>query len=471
MIRSRHSSQLLTAYVFMLAGAAVVVAFVLHGEGYALGNPWVLGALCIAAALTDRASVRVSETTDLTISPVLTLFTAVVFGPLAGGVVGAASELGDPELFDPERQGRSLHLKWMTYTSTRFLAGAAMGLTAEFVQERVDSTVGLFAATVVASAVGEGLEIGFATITSWIRGNRTAILRTVGPVMATAVCVYAPVVGALAFAYTEVSPWSAFLFLAPAIAAQQLFSLYQQKARLYEEQLSLYEDLKVANTRLTEANLSFATALVQTLEESDRYTAGHSRAVATYSRDIAEQLGLSTEDVERTYLSGLVHDIGKIGLPASLLNKEGRLTLEEFREMERHSEIGERILSKVEAYADVAIIVRHHHERMDGEGYPDKIRGEEIPLISRIIAVADAYNAMTSDRPYRAAMEYLVARDRLLQAMGSQFYTEAVVAFLSILATATPAYRTARGPGFGTVLASTSDGEESSSVAAAADVA
>ena len=105
--------------------------------------------------------------------------------------------------------------------------------------------------------------------------------------------------------------------------------------------------------------------------------------------------------------------------------------------MERHSEIGERILSKVDAYSDVAIIVRHHHERMDGEGYPDKIRGDEIPLISRIIAVADAYNAMTSDRPYRSAMEYIVARDRLLQAMGSQFYTEAVVAFLAILSSAT----------------------------------
>ncbi len=180
---------------------------------------------------------------------------------------------------------------------------------------------------------------------------------------------------ALVFAYRRsISPWSAFLFLAPALAAQQLFSLYQQKARLYEEQLTLYDDLKVANTRLSEANLSFATALVQTLEESDRYTAGHSRAVATYSRDIAEKLGLSTDEVERTYLSGLVHDIGKIGLPATLLNKEGRLTLEEFREMERHSEIGERILSKVDAYADIAVIVRHHHERMDGEGYPDKIR-------------------------------------------------------------------------------------------------
>ena len=287
--------------------------------------------------------------------------------------------------------------------------------------------------------------------------------------MITAVCVYAPVVGALAFAYNEISPWSAFLFLAPALAAQQLFSLYQAKARLYEEQLGLYADLQIANTRLGEANLSFATALVQTLEESDRYTAGHSRAVATYSRDIAERLGLPVTEQERTFLSGLVHDIGKIGLPATLLNKEGRLTLEEFREMERHSEIGERILSKVEAYADVSVIVRHHHERMDGEGYPDKVLGEDIPLISRIIAVADAYNAMTSDRPYRAAMEYHVARDRLLQAMGSQFYPEAVVAFLAILSVADINYRAARGPGFGSSAPETSS---SSAIAlSAADVA
>ena len=449
---AQKTNRLLLAYVLVLVFSAVAVAVVLYQLGYSLGNTWVLAALCLAAAITERASVRVSGTTELSISPVLTLFAAVLFGPLAGGVVGAASELGDAEIFGDSRQGRSVHLKWLTYSSTRFLAGAAMGLTAQVILDNTQSTVGLFAATVAASAVGEILELAFATITSWIRRNARGIPRTHGPLMITAVCVYAPVVGALVFAYDEISPWSAFLFLAPALAAQQLFSLYQEKARLYDEQLVLYADLKVANTRLSEANLSFATALVQTLEESDRYTAGHSRAVATYSRDIAEKLGLPLDEQERTYLSGLVHDIGKIGLPATLLNKEGRLTLEEFREMERHSEIGERILSKVDAYSDISIIVRHHHERMDGEGYPDKIRGDDIPLISRIIAVADAYNAMTSDRPYRSAMEYNVARDRLLQAMGSQFYTEAVVAFLAILSVADDAYRTARGPGFGSVV-------------------
>jgi HD-GYP domain-containing protein (c-di-GMP phosphodiesterase class II) len=136
--------------------------------------------------------------------------------------------------------------------------------------------------------------------------------------------------------------------------------------------------------------------------------------------------------------------------------------------MERHSEIGERILSKVEAYADVALIVRHHHERMDGEGYPDRIRGEEIPLISKIIGVADAYNAMTSDRPYRAAMEYTVARDRLLQAMGSQFYIDAVVAFVSILTEASDDYRKARSQGFGPVVVPPSSSDEGVVAAGAA---
>jgi HD-GYP domain-containing protein (c-di-GMP phosphodiesterase class II) len=110
--------------------------------------------------------------------------------------------------------------------------------------------------------------------------------------------------------------------------------------------------------------------------------------------------------------------------------------------MERHSEIGERILANVDDYAEIATIVRHHHERIDGEGYPDGIKTEAIPLISRIIAVADAYNAMTSDRPYRDAMPSRVARLRLAQAVETQFDTNVVAAFEAILAGATEGYRT-----------------------------
>jgi HD-GYP domain-containing protein (c-di-GMP phosphodiesterase class II) len=150
---------------------------------------------------------------------------------------------------------------------------------------------------------------------------------------------------------------------------------------------------------------------------------------------------LSEDEQRLAHLCGLVHDIGKVGLPPGLLDKPGPLTLEERREMEKHSEIGERILANVEDYAEIAMIVRHHHERVDGEGYPDRLNGDEIPLISRILAVADAYNAMTSDRPYRDAMPSRVARLRLAQAADSQFDTSVVAALEAILAGASEAYR------------------------------
>src|SRR4029078_9879404 len=148
--------------------------------------------------------------------------------------------------------------------------------------------------------------------------------------------------------------------------------------------------LAAANDRLRGASLSFATALVATLDARDQYTAGHSAAVAIYARDIAQRMGLSEEQQELVHLCGLVHDIGKIGLPAGLLEKPGALSLDERRQMEEHPAIGERILSKAEDYAEIARVVRHHHERVDGLGYPQGLSEDSIPLLSRIISVADA---------------------------------------------------------------------------------
>jgi putative nucleotidyltransferase with HDIG domain len=245
----------------------------------------------------------------------------------------------------------------------------------------------------------------------------------------------------LAYAYETVSPWSVVLFMIPAIAAQRLHLLYRQ-------QRDTAEALTDANQRLSRANLSFATALVATLDARDRYTAGHSAAVAIYARDIAVRMGLSERNQELAHLCGLVHDVGKIGLPAGLLEKPGALTLDERRQMERHAEIGEGILRNVADYAEIAEIVRHHHERVDGNGYPDRLIGGDIPVIARIISVADAYNAMTSDRPYRDAMPSRVARLRLAQAVESQFDTSVVAAFEAILTGATEGYRMATDPEF-----------------------
>jgi putative nucleotidyltransferase with HDIG domain len=354
------------------------------------------------------------------------VFAAVVFGPAAAALVGAASFLGDL---------RPPYLKWGIYTCTRSITGAVAGLAGTTVSG-IDSDVGkVVVATAVASVIAEAVDVAFATYTFHLRGGSAlAALRAAGPAVLASIPLYAPVVALLAVAYRDVSPWTLALFFVPALAAQKLFSLYQQ-------QRELAESLGEANDQLERANLSFATALVATLDARDKYTAGHSAAVAIYARDIAERMGLGPEQQRLAHLAGLVHDIGKIGLPSGLLEKPGALTLEERRQMERHSEIGERILAKVDDYAEIAAIVRHHHERVDGQGYPAGLESDEIPLLSRIISVGDAYNAMTSDRPYRDAMPSRVARLRLAQAVETQFDTSVVAAFEAILAGASEEYR------------------------------
>jgi putative nucleotidyltransferase with HDIG domain len=420
----------LSVWVASLALLAVLVGVALVLAGQTLGSPWVVAGLAAVAALAERGRVRLTRYLEESISLLPTLFAAIVFGPLAAMLVAAASMIG---AFGPP------YLKWATYTCTRALTGAATGLAAAWaLQLETTHIASVVIATTIGTIVSQVLDAAFAALTLRVRktGNPVDFLRTHLPLVFLAVPFYAPLVAVLAFAYTDVSPWTVPLFFAPALAAQRLFGLYQQERELAH-------GLAEANVRLERANISFATALVATLDARDRYTAGHSAAVAIYGRDIAQRLGLPDEQQQLAHLCGLVHDIGKIGLPPGLLEKPGALSLEERRQMQEHSAIGERILAKVEDYAEIARIVRHHHERIDGMGYPDGIAGDEIPLISKIIAVADAYNAMTSDRPYRDAMPSRVARMRLAQGVEGQFDTTIVAAFEAVLAGAAEDYRTA----------------------------
>jgi len=426
-------------YVVGLSSAAIASCAALVALGYDLGTDvWTIAALVVFNAIAERSGVYIGRTAQISIALLPTLFAAVLFGPLAAGLVCASSMLGDPELLARPDPARAPRLKLASYASSRFIVGASAGLVAQSVLGHTSTEfAGLLVAAFAAALIAEVIDLLFVLIVGRVRRTRTGIaglIKSLSPVLLTSIPLYAPMVAILAVAYNEFSPWTALLFFIPALAAQRLLGMYQQ-------QRQLAEDLK-------RANMSFAEALVATLERSDEYTAGHSKAVAIYSRDIAKRMGLSPDVQERTYLCGLVHDIGKIGLPASLLLKDGPLTLDERRQMQEHPAIGEAILRKVDLYADVALVVRHHHERIDGEGYPDRIAGDHIPLLSRIIAVADAYNAMTSNRPYREAMPSRVARLRLAQAVESQFDTAAVAAFEAILTAADEEYRTARRADF-----------------------
>ena len=188
------------------------------------------------------------------------------------------------------------------------------------------------------------------------------------------------------------------------LAAHLSLDMHARQARLIGELEQSNDQLVRTNIHLQRVNLSFAEAMVSALDARDDWTADHSAHVALYSRDIAEELAIADEDVARVHLCALVHDIGKIGVPAEVLEKTSALNDEEWAAMREHSAIGATILGQVAGYGDVAAVVRSHHERWDGAGYPDGLAADQIPLMSRIISVADSYNAMTKDRPYRRAM-------------------------------------------------------------------
>jgi len=414
-------------YAFGLTLTALGLLLSMLVSGVGLRAPVaVLVGLAAVAFLAERQSVRVTSHTQMSVSVLPILFAAVLYGPIAGMLVGACALIAD---FGPP------YVRWTVWTSQRALSAGLAGIAAGYIVSGSSPFGRTFAAVAVAAgteAVSDGCLM---SLTAVVRGNNfLETTRSIVRLQLGAVPLYTPVLAVLVFAYWHFSPWTVALFFAPAFAAQQLF-------RLYQEQRDLADTVVAANRRLERANLSFATALVATLDARDRYTAGHSAAVAIYSRDIAKRMDLPEEDQQLAHLCGLVHDIGKVGLPPGLLEKAGALTLEERRQMEQHSVIGERILSKVDDYSEIARVVRNHHERVDGNGYPDGLDGDDIPVVSRIIAVADAYNAMTSDRPYRDAMPSRVARLRLAQAVESQFDTSVVAAFEAILAGATESYR------------------------------
>ena len=225
---------------------------------------------------------------------------------------------------------------------------------------------------------------------------------------------------------SRVSPWTLPLFFVPALAAQRLFGLYQ-------------EEREVAGDLSRE----------RAPRESEHLVCYGTRGDAGCPGPLHRRPFRGRCDLRAgTLLSGLAYPRSSSSwltlrtcsrhwqdrAPVGLLEKPGALTLEERKQMQEHSAIGERILAKVEDYAEIAKIVRHHHERIDGMGYPDGLADHEIPLISKILAVADAYNAMTSDRPYRDAMPSRVARMRLAQGIEGQFDTSIVAAFEAVLA-------------------------------------
>lgn len=174
---------------------------------------------------------------------------------------------------------------------------------------------------------------------------------------------------------------------------------------------------------------ALARELVSLIGFRDQYTTSHSARVANYVRAIATELGLADEETETAVVAASLHDIGKIGVPDHILLKPDKLSVEEFAWIQKYPEWGWNTLRLCDGFQEAALLVLHQHERVDGSGYPDGLKGEEIPLGSRIITVADSYDALTTGRPYRPALSHAAALAELTRCSGTQFDAEVVKAF------------------------------------------
>jgi putative nucleotidyltransferase with HDIG domain len=219
------------------------------------------------------------------------------------------------------------------------------------------------------------------------------------------------------------------------VTREQNFKLQDMNKNLEGKVRERTQQLDEKNRELRTAYIQTIRALAEAIDAKDAYTRGHSERVAVYASRIAREMSMTTELIERIYFAGLLHDVGKIGIPDAIITKPERLTPEEYLEIQKHPEIGAKILEPVEFLHKIVPCVRHHHEWYDGSdrGYPARLMGDQIPLASRVILVADTIEAMTSDRPYRKAMPLERVVSELHKYSGTQFDPVVVDGFLRLL--------------------------------------
>lgn len=209
-------------------------------------------------------------------------------------------------------------------------------------------------------------------------------------------------------------------FIRKPFAAEVLLKRVRNIIELTRLHNDMAAEIRAKTEKLSRVYVQIVQALAASVDAKDKYTHGHSSRVAEYSREIARRAGYSKVRQDEIYMMGLLHDVGKIGIQDAIINKTSRLTDEEFSEIKTHPVMGDEILKKIKDLPELATGARWHHERFDGRGYPDGLAGEDIPEVARIIAVADMYDAMTSNRSYRQQLPQSVVREEFVRCRGTQ---------------------------------------------------
>lgn len=388
-----------------------------------------VGALVVLGNLADLFAVRIQRGMRVSSAHFAAPF-AVIASSVSGGLIAAVGCLLGRLVFN-RRDWNNFDVA--VNISAASVCGAAWELLRQY--DQANGIVGYVTVVTVFAMFRAMVNYGW-TLEARSRGIAIPPVNgQIGKLMLACAALFTPAVS-LYLDQRNHAVSSLVLLVLPFVATQFLVRAFGRERDL--------------NDSLEDSNISLTESLVNALDARDPYSAGHSVAVAVYARDIATEVGLDPARVQRIYLAGLLHDVGKIAVPDAILRKPAALTDAEFEEIKKHPVVGEQILAPSKHFEDILPAVRHHHERIDGKGYPDGLRDEKIPMEARILAVADAYNAMTSDRPYRDAMQPELAVKILIQNQGMQHDPFFVSAFQRVLAAKHHDYAIAVGSDFAT---------------------
>ncbi|MCW2923344.1 MAG: family phosphohydrolase [Thermoleophilia bacterium] len=410
-------------FIACLSSLALVLAATntLLNPADVVRSGFLIAALAVASLAGSLTTVRITDSLSIG-GAYIPLVAASVLEPRLAPLMALATLVASYP---------SMTLRFLN--ASYFVAASS---AAAFAVGSLGSGAGTITTTVVAGftflTVNTGLFAAYEAYV-WREPLRTLGGSLLASLVATG-AIAVPLTALVTLTYSSIGPIAVVALLLPLAVSSYFHTLYHRKLQLTDE---LAEKAQI----LARTNLQFAAAMVKALDQRDAYTAGHSAAVAVYTRDIAREMGFDDEVIRLAHLSGLLHDIGKIGVPGRVLNKTAPLDDEEYELMKSHAAMGAEILGEVDLYADIAVLVRYHHERIDGRGYPDGIAGEAIPAISRMISVADTYSAMTTDRPYRDGMPTEKAMSILRECRGTQLDADFTDAFLRILIVADEAYQ------------------------------
>jgi HD-GYP domain-containing protein (c-di-GMP phosphodiesterase class II) len=420
-------------YVLTVAGVgAAVVAQAARSARFETVDVLMLAILIGLAAVTQRMPVFLFRSSAISVSFAAVIASYVLYGTGIGVFVSLFQALVNA--FTPKRKPLvKAAFNLGSLSTSAFVAGEIFAL---FAPARGDIAATLVAVAVSAFAyfcVNTALTAGVIAISE--RQSFFAVWRTNYAWMPVNFLATAAQGAALALASQALGVFGVLVFTLPLGVAWYSFRLYMSKSsevrQRNAELQSVNDMLKRTNDRLEESHLSVIGALIGALEAKENARAAQAAQTMTNAVAVAERLGLAQDEIAAVKLGALFHDIGTIGVPETVLRKPGALDEHEWSEVRAHATIGANLLSNVPMLERVRPIVLSHHERYDGTGYPTGLREDQIPLAAQIIAVADAYQAMTATRPYRAAMTSKEAMRELRANAGTQFNPVVVEAFIS----------------------------------------